>query len=45
MWVIAIGNVFDGIFLIGPFKTFDEAHDHAETLDCPWDITKLEKPE
>ena len=46
MHVIAIGDCFNGIILLGPFDSFDEALNHAEEecLDGDWSVVKIETP-
>jgi hypothetical protein len=45
-YVIAVGNAFDGLSMIGPFDTFDDALDHAEQLEGhpEYVVCELEKP-
>ena len=45
MWVVSLGNAFDGLTLVGPFKTFDDAIQFVDMLNEPWNIIKVEKPE
>lgn len=43
-YAIATGNPFDGLTLIGPFTSFEEAVDYAESTDTEYNIVILEKP-
>lgn len=40
-WAAAIGNPFDGITLVGPFKTMEEAQDYGDTTDYEWTAVPL----
>jgi hypothetical protein len=44
MFVVSYGNVFDGIRLVGPFSTFDEAFEFADGSDGPWEIAEMQPP-
>ena len=45
-YAIAVGNAFDGISLIGPFDTFEDALSHAEELEGhpEYVVCEIEKP-
>lgn len=44
LWVIAIGDAFRGIRLVGPFESCDAAQNHAamEIYDVDWHIVKVD---
>ena len=41
--VVIVGNPVDGISIVGPFETFNDAHNWAEGIDEYW-ITSMEAP-
>jgi hypothetical protein len=45
-YVIAVGNAFDGIRLIGPFKDAQSANEYAEMFihSDTWVVMRLDKP-
>ena len=45
MYVIAVGNPFDGVVLYGPYADYEAAEKASERLeDCEWWILKLKDP-
>jgi len=46
MYVVAVGNAFEGLTLVGPFDSFDEAEKYtdAECVYGEWNIVKVEVP-
>jgi len=41
---ILTGNPLDGMSIIGPFDSHDEARDHAEMHYSEWMVTEMEVP-
>lgn len=41
--VVIVGNPIDGLGFVGPFDSFDEAHNWAIGIDEYW-ITRMEPP-
>lgn len=45
LYVIAVGNPFDGLWLIGPFASGEEALEYAEDIThSEWSLVALEQP-
>ena len=46
MYVLVVGNPFDGLELYGPFRTPPEAHEFAENwfLDEDWQVVPVASP-
>jgi hypothetical protein len=46
-WVVAFSNPFDGLYLVGPFDTHEEAIEYAEanSPNTEWHIVKLQTPD
>jgi len=44
MYVVAVGNAFEGLTVVGPFDSFDEAVDYAnnELMTEGWNVVKVE---
>jgi hypothetical protein len=47
MFLVAIGNMFDGFRFVGGFRTYSEAEDWANGILGPeeWNIIPVESPE
>lgn len=47
MFVVVIGNPFDGMRLVGGFRTWDEAEDWAGEFLGPeeWNIVAVDSPD
>lgn len=45
LYVVALGNQFDGTRLFGPFVTFEEADKFAGSVNDEWRIVELEDPD
>lgn len=43
--VIAYGNAFDGLWLVGPFDSAEEAEESVEENNGDWVIVELVDPE
>lgn len=43
-WIVILGNVSDGLTLIGPFRTHEFAMDWAEINKEDYTVAKLEEP-
>lgn len=43
MYVVSIGNAYDGLQLVGPFETGEAASEYADSLSCcdEWHIVPL----
>lgn len=44
MYVVSIGNPYDGISLVGPFDTTEEANEYADGLNDEWHVMELTPP-
>jgi len=44
MYVVSIGNAFDGLSLVGPFEDEIDANDYADGLNDEWHIMELTDP-
>jgi hypothetical protein len=45
LFVVAAGNIFDGITIYGTFDSFDLAEDWAyNELNVEWWVSSIEKP-
>ena len=45
-YIVAVGEMFDGINFFGPFDTFDDAADWADrNASTGWWVLSLESPE
>lgn len=43
-YVAVFGNPFDGMNVVGPFETSQEALDYAELTGDGWFLVEMEKP-
>jgi hypothetical protein len=45
-YMVVIGNIFDGFSFYGPFATFDDASDWADTnaISSEWWVASVEIP-
>ena len=44
LWVVAVGNQFDGTHLFGPFATPESALAWAESIGDVWQLVEVEEP-
>jgi hypothetical protein len=44
-WIIAMGNMADGMTFVGPFEDYSACQDYAHALDGDWLMVTLEEPE
>lgn len=44
LFVLSVGNAYDGLTLHGPFATADDALEVAASLDQDWQIIPLHVP-
>jgi hypothetical protein len=42
IWVVAFGSPFSGMTLSGPFYSPEDAAEHAESVDVPWEVIEIE---
>lgn len=46
LYIVAVGNAFDGMRMVGPFDDMYSAQEYAEGLNGEqWNIIPLDKPE
>jgi hypothetical protein len=45
IFIVAVGDPWDGIVLYGPFDNFDDAHDWADTtINESWNVVEVKTP-
>lgn len=43
-YIVVAGNINEGFSFIGPFMSFDEASDYADTMNVPTWISEITTP-